>query len=93
MDSKLGRSSNPLSTKDTILCVPICFSALLGFALSFTLFEPDRRPYAFLGCLIVYATCLFFADKKKDLFLASIVFILIRLAWSAVVTGLHALRS
>lgn len=93
LESKPQRSGSLLSMKDTILCAPICFSALLGFALSFSLFQPEGRPYIFCGCLIVYAIGLLFADKKKDLFLGSLVFILIRLVWSAVITGHQALHS
>jgi hypothetical protein len=93
IESKPHRSGSLLSMKDTILCAPICFSALLGFALSFPLFQPNGRPYVFCGCVLVYAICLLFADKKKDLFLASMVFILIRIAWSALITGHQALQS
>jgi hypothetical protein len=90
IDSGPGRTGQQISMKDTILSIPIGFSALLGFALSFSLFQPDGRPYVFGGCLIVYVVSLLFADKKRDLFLASLVFILLRLAWSAVITGIQA---
>jgi hypothetical protein len=93
VNSEPRRDDPQVSMKDMILCIPICFSSLLGFALAFTLFQPDGRPYLFCACLIVYVASLLFADKKKDLFLASIVFILLRLAWSAVITGLQALLS
>jgi hypothetical protein len=78
--------------KDSVLCAALCFSTLLAFALSFSLFQPGGRPYVFCGCLIVYSVCLLLADNKKALFLGSVVFILIRLAWSAVITGIQALH-
>jgi hypothetical protein len=93
VESNRRCSGSPLSTKDTLVCAPICFSALLAFALSFSLFQPNGRPYVFCGCLIVYAICLLVADKKKELFLASMLFILIRLAWSAAISGRQALHS
>ena len=92
MDSKPGNPGPQISRKDTILCIPIGFSALLAFALSFSLFQPDGRRYLFCGCLVVYAASMLFADRKRDLFLASMVFILLRLIWSAVITGLQALH-
>lgn len=92
LESKPRRSGSPLSMKDTFLCAPICFSALLAFALSFSLFQPDGRPYVFCGSLIVYGICLLCADKKKELFLASMVFILIRVAWSGAISGRHFLE-
>ena len=90
IESEASHLGSRLSTKDTILCVPIGFSGLLGFALSFSLFQPEGRPYLFGACLIVCVVSLLFADKKKDLFLGSLAFILLRLAWSAAITGLHA---
>ena len=63
-----------------------------AFALSFSLFQPNGRRYLFCGCLVVYAASMLFADRKRDLFLASMVFILLRLIWSAVITGLQALH-
>jgi len=92
VESNPRRSGPALSTKDTFLCAPICFSAILAFALSFSLLQPDGRPYVFVGCLIVYGVCLLFADKKKELVLASLVFILIRVVWSAAISGRHFLQ-
>jgi hypothetical protein len=93
VESETRHHRSPLSMKDTVLCVPICFSALLGFALSFSLFQPDGRPYVFGACVIIYVVSLLFADKKRDLFLASMVFILLRLVWSAAITGFHAFHA
>lgn len=87
VESNSRRSGSPLSTKDAFLSAPICFSAVLAFALSFSLLQPDGRPYVFCGCLVVYVTCLLLADKKKELALASMIFILIRIAWSIAISG------
>ena len=54
-----------ISMKDTILCAPICFSSLLGFALSFSLFKPEGRPYLFGGCLIVYVISLAICGQEE----------------------------
>lgn len=92
VESNPPRSGPGLSTKDTFLCVPLCFSAILAFALSFSLLQADGRPYVFVGCLIIYGVCLLFVDKKKELFLGSLVFILIRAVWSAAISGRHLLQ-
>jgi hypothetical protein len=90
IDSEPRRDDPQLSMKDMILCIPICFSSLLAFALSFTLFQPEGRPYLFCGCVIVYVVSLLFVEKKRDVFLGSIIFILLRLVWGAVITALQA---
>jgi FtsH-binding integral membrane protein len=89
-EPKSRHADAELSSKDLILIIPMGFSALLGFALSFTLFQPDGRPYLFGGCLIVFFVSLLFADRKRDIFLGCIGFLLIRLVWAAVVTALRA---
>ena len=81
-----------ISTKDRVLCIPFGLSALLAFALSFSLFQPEGRPYLFLGCLVLCTATFMFIEKKRDVALASVLFILLRLAWSAMITGLQALH-
>lgn len=87
---KSRESDSELSTRDLVLGLLMAFSAFLAFALSFTLLQPDGRPYLFGGCLIVFFVSLLFADRKRDLFLGSLGFILIRLVWAAAVTALGA---
>lgn len=89
--SKSGRGVFPFSMKDTILLGLCGFSGLLCFALSFTLMQPDGRPYLFGGSLAVFVVGLLFAEKRKDIFLGTIAFILLRLVWGALIEGLHVL--
>ena len=81
-----------ISAKDRFLNAVCGFSALAAFALSFSLFQPDGRPYVFSGCLVVYAASLVFADRKRDIVLASASFILLRLVWSAITSGLQVMH-
>jgi len=76
--------------KDILLCAPMIFSALIMFGLSFSLFLRDGRPYVFAGSLIVYVACLLLADRKRDLFLASLIILLLQIVFGAVMTGLQA---
>jgi len=73
----------PLSTKDTFLLILSGFSGLLGFALSFSLFQPEGRPYLFMTCALLCLACLAFAEKKKEIALGTLGFILLRVIWSA----------
>lgn len=79
--------------KDTILIGVCGFSGLLCFALSFTLMQPDGRPYLFGGSLAVFIVGLLFAEKRRDILLGTIAFILLRLVWSALITGLQILAT
>ena len=81
-----------VSTKDRVLSIPFGFSALLAFALSFSLFQPDGSPYVFVSCLVICTATFMFIERKKDVALASVLFILLRLAWSAMITGYQALH-
>jgi hypothetical protein len=92
-ESESGNAGFPFSTRDTILGLLFTFSGLLAFGLSFTLMQADGRPYLFCGCLIVCALSLLFVDKRKQIFLGTVAFILLRLVWAAVVTGLQMLHS
>ena len=78
-----------LSMKGMVLGVLFGFSALLGFALSFTLLQPDGRPYLFTGCIVLFVLCLLFIDKKKEIALGAVLFILLRLVWSISVSGVR----
>ena len=80
----------PLSAKDTVLLIPFAFSALLAFGLSFTLLQSDGRPYLFSGCLVLCITCLAFVDRKKDIVLGTVLFILLRITWSIAINILHS---
>jgi hypothetical protein len=88
LESKSANSKFPLSMKDTILMVPCALSGLLGFALSFSLLQPDGKPYLFIGCVVVLLVSLLLADKRKELTLGVGCFIALRLVWAAVVTYL-----
>jgi glucose dehydrogenase len=89
--SKSGNANFPLSTKDTILGVLCAFSGLLCFALSFSLLQENGRPYLFSGCLAVCLVCLLLTEKKKELVLATAAFILLRVFWAILVSGLRIL--
>ena len=78
---------NQLSFKDTILGVLCAFSALLCFALSFTLLTPDGRPCLFAGSLAVFFVCLMFVEKKWAITGGAAIFILLRLIWAAMLTA------
>jgi len=80
-----GDARFPLSTKDTILLILFGFSSLLGFALSFSLLHSDGRPYLFAGCVLVCAACLAAAEKKKEIVVGTVGFILLRVLWAVVV--------
>jgi glucose dehydrogenase len=88
-----GSAGFPFSTKDTILGILFTFSGLLAFGLSFTLTQSDGRPYLFCFCLAVCILSLLFTKQKKEIFWGTIVFILLRLAWATVITGLQMLHS
>jgi len=75
------------SLKDHILLIIMGASALLGFALSFSLLQPNGRPYLFSGCVAVYLTCIVFATKRRALVLGTLVFIAIRVIWSVAITA------
>lgn len=91
LEPKRGASDFPFSMKDTILFILFGFSGLLCFALSFSLLQENRRPYLFGGCLVVCLVCLLLAKKKKELVLGTAAFILLRVAWAILVTGLQKL--
>jgi len=78
-----------LSGKDRILAVPFCLSALTAFALSFSLSNSPGRRYEFLCLLLICFLTLIFIDRKKDVVLASIVFIGLRVVWAVIVTPMH----
>ena len=75
-----------ISVKDRFLGVPFGFSALVAFAVSFSLFQPDGRPYVFFSCTAICAVTFMFIEKKKEVALATVIFIALRLLWSAVIT-------
>lgn len=79
----------PLSMKDMILGVLFAFSALVAFALSFSLRQTDGRPYLFTGCIAFCVLCLLFIAKKKEIVLGALLFILVRLVWSISVSGVR----
>lgn len=87
------RAAAQVSTKDRILNIPFGLSALVAFALSFSLFQPDGRPFEFFGCLLICAVTLAFVDRKRDMLLAAAAFILLRLVWAAVLTGIQFVQS
>lgn len=79
------------STKDTILLILFGFGGLLCFALSFSLLQSDGKPYLFGGCLALCLICLLLADKKKELVLGTVGFILLRVVWAILVNTLRVL--
>jgi hypothetical protein len=83
--SRFRGADFPFSTKDTILLILFGFSGLLCFALSFSLFQSDGRPYLFAGCLVFCLICLAFAEKKKELVLGTVAFISLRVVWAIAV--------
>ena len=89
-EPKPGDAGFEFTTKDTILLMLCGFSGLLGFALSFTLMQPDGRPYLFCCCVAIFVLSLLFAERKKEIALGTLAFILLRLVWAAIVTALHA---
>ena len=92
IEPNLDGTGSRVSTKDRILCIPFGFSALLAFALSFSLFQSGGRPYVFFSCLLICAVTLAFIERKKDVILASVIFIFLRVVWSALITGHQVLR-
>ena len=58
IENDSNRRRFQLSLKDHFLIVVMGLSKLLGFALSFSVFHPDGRPYLFCGCLLVYLLCI-----------------------------------
>jgi len=88
-----GATGNYLSTKDTIFGILFGFSALLGFALSFSVLQPNGRPFVFCGCLFICAICILIVDKKKEVVLGSLLFIALRVVWSLSVAAIQYLQS
>jgi hypothetical protein len=88
-----NRGRFQLSLKDHFLLVIMGFSALLAFALSFSLWEPDGRPYLFCGCIAVYLICILIATQRKALALGTLAFVGLRLIWSIAITGAQGLSS
>jgi hypothetical protein len=87
-ESRVGDPKYAPSTKDQVLGVIFVISAMLCFGLSFTLFQPNGRPFLFGGCLLICGVCLAFADNRKGIALAFVVFLGIRVVWAFIVRGL-----
>jgi drug/metabolite transporter (DMT)-like permease len=92
-ESRPGNTDSYLSTKDTILGIIFAFSGLLSFALSFTLLHDNGRPYLFCSSLALCLVCLLLADRRKIIALGSVVFIVLRIVWSVLTTGLQIMQS
>jgi hypothetical protein len=84
----LGDPKYVPSTKDQILGVIFVICALLCFGLSFTLFQANGRPVLFGGCLVTCGVCLTFADNRKGIALAFVIFLGIRVIWAFIARGL-----
>ena len=83
--------ANSLSTKDLILGIAFAFSSLLAFALTFSLFRSDGRPVLFGTCVLICAICLLVIERKKEIVLASVLFIAIRVVWSLSIAAVQYL--
>lgn len=90
-ENEPSSGKNKLSLRDHFLLVIMGFSALLTFALSFTLWEPDGRPHLFIACVVVYLISVWFARERKALVLSTLAFLALRLIWGAVTAGVHSI--
>jgi len=90
-DSQSTGERGELSMRDRLLLIPFGASALLAFALSFTVTQPDGRPYLFCGCLALCVVCLALAKERKAMVGGTVLFIALRLIWSISIIGLGGL--
>ena len=85
--SKVTESGYSPSVKDQVLGIVFVVSALLCFGLSFTLFQPNGRPFLFISCFLFCLICLTLSENKKGIGLAFVGFLAIRMLWAVIVRG------